>query len=63
MGRKPLDTEAKLAPLAVRFSQFERDKVQAAAVAAGVSVSAWVREVALAAADAVISELQKKPKE
>ncbi|WP_425437828.1 plasmid mobilization protein [Mycobacterium neglectum] len=50
-GRPPLEAgQRRTAPVPVRFTATEREVIEAAAKADGQSVSAWVRDRALAAA-------------
>jgi uncharacterized protein (DUF1778 family) len=50
-GRPPLEaSKRRTAPVPVRFTEAERDLIESAAQADEQSVSAWVRDRALAAA-------------
>jgi uncharacterized protein (DUF1778 family) len=50
-GRPPIDAEKRRgAPIPVRFTDEERELVEAAAAADGVSLSMWIRARAVAAA-------------
>lgn len=44
------DDERRSAPVPVRYTKAERELVQAAADAEGLSLSAWIRDHSLAAA-------------
>lgn len=58
--RSPRQLKLRTSPLSVSFSLPERESVQRAAELSGDSVSAFIREAAVKAAERVVSREQKR---